>query len=88
MTIVDRQPRCIAQEVHFLDDKTRGLHAQPFALEQRASSSDDDAVRRARLTVAAMAARQAPDDVVAAARDVIEALGLVDAPPVLEAVSS
>lgn len=64
------------------------IQSQQFALEQRASSSDDDAVRRARLMVAAMAARQEPDDVVAAARDVLAALGLVDAPPVLEAVSS
>ncbi|MFN8147635.1 MAG: hypothetical protein U0R76_09245 [Candidatus Nanopelagicales bacterium] len=64
------------------------IQSQHFALEQRGTPADDATVRSARRTVAAMAARHDGDDPVGAAREVLEALGLLDAVPALEAVPS
>lgn len=64
------------------------FQSQHFALEQRGMSSDGEALHRARLAVAGMAARRAESDPAAAAREVLDALGLLDARPELAAVPS
>lgn len=64
------------------------IQSQHFALEQRRPSADEVTVRRARLTVAAMAARHDGGDPVGAAREVLETLGLVEPAPTVVAVPS
>ena len=64
------------------------IQSQHFALEQRGTPADDATVRSARRTVAAMAARHDGDDPVGAAREVLEALGLVEPAPTVVAVPS
>jgi len=64
------------------------IQSQHFALEQRRPSADDGTVQRARLTVAAMAVRHDGDDPAGAAREVLEALGLVEPAPAVVAVPS
>jgi hypothetical protein len=64
----------------------QGIQTKQYALEQRRPSADDETLRRARLIVAGMAARQ--DLGVDATREVLEALGLLEARVELRAASS
>ncbi|HET7900909.1 MAG TPA: hypothetical protein VFL59_06940 [Candidatus Nanopelagicales bacterium] len=64
----------------------QGIQTKQYALEQRQPAGDDATRHRARLTVAAMADRHGGG--VEAAREVLDALGLLDPPAALQAASS